>query len=445
MKTDSCIGACTHTVMVAVILLLPASVLAEPVTLRQTVELALKHATSAAIAADDVQHASAAYRELHNSYIPQVTVGAGLGWSYGFPLSLEGSAPSLFNVTAQSALLHPELRPFLRAAEMEGAAASSRSKDQRNQIIQDTVLSYAELEKWEQRLARLHQAEPEAQRMQAAVADRVKEGIDSELEGTKARLSEARLRLRIAEAQGAADVLRERLSKLTGLPASGIQTETESIPTLPEVAKNAAQEVAQENGTVKATDSNPAVQSAVEHARAQFLVAQGEHKSVLPTVDFAAQYALLSTINNYQNYYVRGSFQSNNATVGVAIRFPIFNAAQRSRAQAADADARKAKSQADAARNQVSEETLRLQRSVTQMQAARDVAELEYEIAQKNIDAVQTRMNSATANLHDLDNARTQASERFIALQDVTFELERSQVSLLRATGDLETWVLGTK
>ena len=445
MKTDSCIGACTHTVMVAVILLLPASVLAEPVTLRQTVELALKHATSAAIAADEVQHASAAYRELHNSYIPQVTVGAGLGWSYGFPLSLEGSAPSLFNVTAQSALLHPELRPFLRAAEMEGAAASSRSKDQRNQIIQDTVLSYAELEKWEQRLARLHQAEPEAQRMQAAVADRVKEGIDSELEGTKARLSEARLRLRIAEAQGAADVLRERLSKLTGLPASGIQTETESIPALPEGAKNAAQTVAQEDETVKATDSNPAVQSAVEHARAQFLVAQGERKSLLPTVDFAAQYALLSTINNYQNYYVRGSFQSNNATVGVAIRFPIFNAAQRSRAQAADADARKAKSQADAARNQVSEETLRLQRSATQMQAARDVAELEYEIAQKNIDAVQTRMNSATANLHDLDNARTQASERFIALQDVTFELERSQVSLLRATGDLETWVLGTK
>ena len=438
MKTDSCIGACFYPVIAAMLLWLPASVLAEPVTLRQTVELALKHATSAAMAADDVQHASAAYRELHNSYIPQVTVGAGLGWSYGFPLSLEGSAPSLFNVTAQSALVHPELRPFLRAAEMESSAASSRSKDQRNQIIQETVLSYAELEKWEQRLARLHQAEPEAQKIQAAVADRVREGIDSELEGTKARLSEARLRLRIAEALGAADVLRERLSKLTGLPAAGIQTETDSMPALPAVTQ-------EDNEPAKIADSNPAVQSAVEHARAQFLVAQGEHKSLLPTIDFAAQYALLSTINNYQNYYVRGSFQSNNATVGVAVRFPIFNAAQRSRSQAADADARKAKSQAEAVRNQVSEETLRLQRSVTQMQAARDVAELEYEIAQKNVEAVQTRMNSATANLHDLDNVRTQASERFIALQDVTFELERSQVSLLRATGDLEGWALGTK
>ena len=195
----------------------------------------------------------------------------------------------------------------------------------------------------------------------------------------------------------------------------------------------------------KAADSSPAVQSALEHAHAQYLRAQGEHKSLQPTVDFAAQYALLSTFNNYQNYYVPGSFQRNNATVGVAIRFPLFNAAQRSRAEAAAADALKARKQADAARNQVSEETLRLERSVTQLQAARDVAELEYEIAQKNVEAVHTRMESSTANLHDLDDAQTQASERLIRLQDVTFELERSQVALLRATGGLESWVLGTK
>ena len=436
MKIKLCCDARIHKLLLAGLLLLPASLLAEPVTLRHAVELALQHAHGAAMAADDEQHASASYRELHNSYIPQVTIGAGLGWSYGFPLSLEGSAPSLFNINAQSALLHPELRSFLHAAEMESSAASSRRKDQRNQIIQETVLSYAELEKWEQRLARLHEAEPEAHKMQAAVADRVKEGIDSELDGTRARLSQARLRLRIAEAQGAADVLRERLSKLTGLPAAGLQTEAESIPALPAVAQD-------EDVPTKAADSSPAVQSAVEHARAQYLVAQGQHKSLLPTVDFAAQYALLSTYNNYDQFY--NHFQQNNASVGVAIRFSFLNAAQRSRAEAADAEARKAKSQADAVRNQVSEETLRLQRSVTQMQAARDVAELEYEIAQKNVEAVQTRMNSATANLHDLDNARTQASERFIALQDVTFELERSQVSLLRATGDLESWARGTK
>ena len=124
---------------------------------------------------------------------------------------------------------------------------------------------------------------------------------------------------------------------------------------------------------------------------------------------------------------------------------PLFNASQRARAQAADADAVKATKQAEAAKNQVSEQTLRLQRSVAQLQAARDVAQLELEIAQKNLDAVQTRMDNGAANLHDLDDARTQVGERFIALQDVNFNLECSQLGLLRSTGDLEKWALGTK
>jgi len=452
MKT-SCRGAHPAKWILA-IALIPSSLLAEPVSLKRVVELALTHATGAAIAAADEQRAAAGYRELHNNYVPQVSTGAGLGYSYGFPLALEGSAPSLFNINTQSALLNPALRDFVRAAKSDSAVASFNTKDERNQIIQDAALSYAELAKWEQRLARLQETEAAANQMQAAVAQRVKEGIDSEVDGTRARLSAARVRLRIAEAQGAADVLREHLSKLTALPAASIQTDPDSIPAPPAAATT--QDTAKE-----AADSNPSVQAAVEHARAQYLRAQGEHKALWPSIDFAAQYALLSKFNNFQNYYipskpcttplfsgellcVTSGFQQNNATVGVSIRFPLFNASQRSRAQAADADALKATKQAEAARNQVSEETLRLQRSVAQMQAARDVAQLEYEIAEKTLTAVQTRIDAGTATLHDLDDARSQASERFIALQDVTFELERSQLGVLRSTGDLEKWALGT-
>ena len=383
-------------------LLLQASLLAEPVSLKRVVQLALTHATGAAIATADAQHASATYQELRDNYIPQLATGAGLGYSYGFPLALEGSAPALFNLTAQSALFNPALRDFVRAAKVDSAVAALNAKDQRDQIIQDAALSYADLAKWEQRLARLHETEQAANKMQTAIDERVKEGIDSQLDGIKARLSVARVRQRITEAEGAADV---------------------------------------------------------EHARAQYLRAQGEHRSLWPSVDFAAQYALLSRFNNFQNYYipsrpcttslgeflcVTSSFQQNNATIGVSIRFPLLNASQRARARGADADAIKATKQAEAAKNQASEQTLRLQRSVAQMQAARDVAQLEYEIAQKSLTAVQTRMDAGTATLHDLDDARSQASERFITLQDVTFELERSQLGVLRATGELEKWALGT-
>jgi outer membrane protein TolC len=428
--------------LLAVLLFLPTSLLAEPVTLHHAVELALKHATGVAIAAADEQHASASYRELRNSYIPQLNAGAGIGWSDGFPLSLEGAAPSLFNVNAQSALINPALKDFIRAAQSDVAVSSLRTKDQRNQVIQDTVLTYAELAKWERRLSHLNETLAAAEQTEIAVAQRVKEGVDSEMESSRARLSVARVRLRLAEAAGAADVLRQHLSRLTGLPAASAEIDPDSVPALPAVKRDVEPEA---DFLAKAADANPVVQAAVEHARAQYLRVAGEHRSLWPSIDFAAQYANLATFNHYDHYYQPGSFQPNNATVGVAIHFPFFNYAQHERVKEAESEARKATAQAEAARNQVSEETLRLQRAVTQMQAARDVAELEYEIAQKNVEAVRTRMESSTANLHDLDNAQTQASERLITLQDVTFELERSQVALMRATGDLETWALGTK
>ncbi|HTC56846.1 MAG TPA: TolC family protein, partial [Candidatus Sulfotelmatobacter sp.] len=388
------------------------------------------------IAAADQQHASASYRELRNSYIPQLNAGAGIGWSDGFPLSLEGAAPSLFNVNAQSALINPALKDFIRAAQSDVTVSVLHTKDQRNQVIQETVLSYAELAKWERRLSGLRETMAAAEQTEIAVGQRVKEGIDSEMDGSKARLSVARLRLRVAEAVGAADVLRERLSRLTGLPTASVEIEPDSVPALPAPRP-------EENSLAKATDANPAVQAAVEHARAQYLRAAAEHRSLWPSVDFAAQYANLADYNNYEAYYKH--FQPNNATVGIAIHLPFLNLAQHERAEEAESEARKATKQAEAARNQVSEETLRLQRSATQMQAAHDVAELEYEIAQKNIEATRTRMDSGTTNLHDLDDAQAQASERLITLQDVSFELERSQVELMRATGDLEAWALGAK
>jgi Outer membrane efflux protein len=148
---------------------------AEPLPLKRAVELALSHATATGIAAADAQHAFSAYRESRNNYVPQLVVGSGLGKSWGFPLSLEGSAPSIVNVNAQSALFNPALQQFVRAAKTEWVAATIQNKDQRAQVIQDTVLSYAELNKWEQRISKLRDEQAAATKLEQAMAERVKE------------------------------------------------------------------------------------------------------------------------------------------------------------------------------------------------------------------------------------------------------------------------------
>jgi outer membrane protein TolC len=414
--------------------LLPTVATAEPLTLKRVVELALAHSTMTASAEADSQRAFASYREAHNQYLPQMILGSGLGASWGFPLSLEGSAPSLLNLNAQSALINPSLRDFVRAAKTDYNAAKLQSKDQRNQVMQDAVLSYAELHKWEEISKYLQQEQADAAKSEDIVNQRVQEGVDNPQMRNKARLATARVRLRAAEAQGAIDVLRKRLSEMTGLPSTWITTAPESIPPLPEVKQ-------EEDLAAKAAQSNPAVQSANIHASAQDLRARGEHRAMWPSVDFAAQYALLATYNNYDQFFQAGAFQRHNATIGVAIRFPFLSPSQRAHADAADAEAVHAHKQAESAKNQVSEETLRLQRSVQQLAAAQEVADLEYQVAQSNLETLQVKLDSGGATLHDVDDARGQVNQLYNALQDANFELQRARITLLRATDELAAWV----
>ena len=418
----------------AVVLMLACSAAAEPLPLERAIRLALSHSTTTAITHADIQKAVASYRELRNNRIPQLTAGSGLGWSYGFPLTIEGAAPSLLTVVAQSSVLNFAQNQYLGAAKADIRAADLQDKDKRNEVIGDVALSYVELAKWEARLVRLQQDDAQAQQMVQAVAERVQEGVDSAIDSNKAKLVAARVRLHRTEARGSTDVLRRHLSDLTGLPVSAIELDPDSMPALPPVRSD-------DDSQAKAVTSSPTIKIADEHALAEALRASAEHRALLPSFDFSAQYARLSdALNSYSTYYQ--NFRPNNATVGVGIRLPIFNASQRARAQAADFEALKAKKQAEATKEKVSEETLRLERAAEELEAARDVAQLEYELAQSSLEAARTRSQAGSGTLHELSDTQVEANERYLLYQDANFEYQRVRMNLLRATGDLENWAL---
>lgn len=432
----------TTSLFSAVILFLfcvGSTLMAEPLPLKHAVELALTHAVTISTSDADEQRAFAAYREARDQYIPQVTVGSGLGKTWGYPLSLEGSAPSIVNVSAQSALINPALREFVRAAKTEYRASTLQAKEQRDLVIQDTVISYVELNRWETLIVHLREDNIAALKAEQIVAHRIQEGVDNALAAKQAQLNTARVHLRIVQAETSIDLLREKLSHLTGMPASSISTDAGTIPALPEIKQ---EDVDQEDTLIaKTLDASPAVQAANTHFLAEMQKAKGEHRALWPSIDFASQYALLASFNNYENYFVPGSFQQHNATIGIAMRFPFLNQSQRAHAQAADAEAIHAKKDAENTRNQVSDEVLRLRRSVEQLDAAQQVANLEYQIAESGLQAAQIRMNSGTATVHDAEDARVLVTERFNSLQDADFELERARIGLLRVTGELPGWV----
>jgi outer membrane protein TolC len=412
-----------------------APLLAQPVPFRRVIELAVQRSGTMAIAGADQSKAYATYAEAKAMYTPQVTLGSGLGYSYGVPLSIEGSAPSIFNLTSQQFLFNMAQKDYIRASRNDWESSKFDIADKRNQVILDAASAYIELDSLDARLTALQDEQKSAEKAEFIGKSRLQEGLDSALDLKKVQLSGARVRLRMAEAQGAADVLRERLSSLTGLPAASIQTDRDSIPKPPEIAQE--QNLAQE-----ASGSSPVVRYAEEKVKSAEFRARAEQRQGYPAIDFASQYALLSKFNNYDEFYRK--FSRNNYSLGLSIRFPLVNLPQRHRAEQAQADLMKARKEAEAAKAQVNENTLKLQRSLRQLSAANEVARLEYEVAQAGVDTTQVRMQNGEANSRDAEQARLDAGDRFVSLLESNLQLIKAQLQLMRSTGAIQQWALGT-
>lgn len=408
----------------------------KPLPFRTAIELAIRNSAMTDVARSDLQRSQAAVSQARHFYVPQVVFGSGLGFSYGFPLSLEGAAPSIFNVNVQGGLWNQAQKENIKAARSEVELTKGQNAERRNDVIMETALAYMQLDLLDSSVPAQREQQTAAAKYQEVAMQRVEAGLDSNVELTRAKLAVARTRLDMVQTQAAADQLRLRLSQLTGLPLSAIHTVTESIPKLPEVS-------ADEDLPAEASQQNNQVKIAEQTAVAKEHKAESERKQLYPQVDLVMQYAVLARYNNYDEFFRK--FQRNNVTAGVAIRIPFLSTAQRAAAEVARFDAAKARAEARNVKQQVSADTLKMQRAVEQFAAARDVARLEHELSQADIQATEAKIESGQASLKDAQNVQVVEHERYTAFLSSSFDLDKAQIQLLRQIGELEHWALGPR
>ena len=405
-----------------------------PISFRNAMELALEHSGVMGIAAINQWRARKAYDELRANYIPQLTIGSGLGYSYGFPLTLEGSAPSVVNFNSLSTVFNVPLRKYLKAAKIDWRATSLDVQDKRNGVILDAALTYTQLAQLSRKIETLTEAQKAAEKAQFVSQQRLQEGVDSKLDVTRSELVAARIRLRIAEAEGQADVLRQHLASLMGMQPDAINVDPASVPEIPVISQ-------QDDLPARAVENSLAVKQAQQKVAAAKLRAEGEHEATrYPTADLASQYAYLARFNNYDLYFK--NYTANNLAAGLNIKFPFFNPVQKQKAEEAKADALLAGKQEELTKEKVREDALQLQRSLRQLAAARDVAKLEWEVSQGDLQVVKTRLETSQANLRDEENAELDTDDKYAAYLDAEFELRRAELQLLRLTGELENWAM---
>lgn len=411
------------------------------VSLTSAVDLALKSNPRVRLAEADVNKAAAALAQAKDVYIPALTVGSGLGFSYGYPLG----QPSVVNVSLQSVVLSFSQHDYIRAARSAMQAAAFTLNDARAGVEQDTVVTYLALNRDLARQQALTDELTHANQLVSIVADRLNAGVDTGLDLTQAKLTAAQTHLALLNAQDETAADQSKLAHLIGLPSERLATVSDSVPRLgtPDAAMPLS------------LPESPAVRAAFANAQSKQQIAWGDKRKLYkPEIYFASQYSLFAKFNNYQVYFptspVTGKsvFQYNNAGIGIQMTWPIFDRARKAHAEESAADAVHALADAEIARTKEQEGNTRLARSTLELSAKADVAELQQQIAQQQLDAINLQLQASAATAtgqqrtpKDQANAEIGQSQKLVDLLNARFDLQQAQIELLRQQGQLDDWL----
>jgi len=409
---------------------------AAQISLTTAVDLALKNSPRVLAAQADVDKAEASLEGAKDVYIPTLVGGSSLVYSYGFPLG----QPSIFNFTSQSLLVNFSQQDYIRASRASLNAANLVLKDVCQAVAEDVAITYLALDRDQQRQTALTEESGYAAKLVSIVQARLDAGQDTPIDLTTARLTAAQIKLARLRAEDDTAADQTHLALLTGLPASGLSVVPASVPQF-------APPPTDNGSSIPMT--SPAVESAYAIAKSKQQIAFGDARYLWrPQVYFVAQYSLLAKFNNYTVYYNPIQFQYSNAGIGVDMRLPIFDSANKAKARESAADAARAKHDANSARDQFLEGRKKVRRAAIELAARAEVASLDQQLARQQLDVMLVQLNAGTGNASgpqmtpkDEQNSRIAEREKFIVYLDAGFQMKQAQINLMRQTGDLENWL----
>jgi len=422
------------------------------ISFTSAVGLAVSGSPRVRMAQADLDKARASLAEAHDVYRPEVSGIMDLGYSYGAPLG----EPTLFSFSAHSLVFNYSQKDYIRAATSGLAAANSSLDEARNEVAEDAAVTYVALDSDQQRRAALVEEYGHVNQLAKIIQDRIDLGQDTQLELLQARRTAAQIRLQMLQLDDQIASYRSHLAQLDGLPDGPMATESSSVPALPEIPPPSPQidrsltlSIASP-GPLEPMADTPGVAAAFANARAKQQQAFGDSRYLYrPQIAAFAQYSRFSTFNNYGTYYPAFNVNTLNAIgIGIQITMPFYDRLHQDRAEESRADARHAEQEALNARSQMFEGRAKLQHASAELAAQAELASLDQQIAQQQLDAILTQLQSGTGDAagpqltpKDEQNARIQERQHYIDYLSARSNLRQAEIRLLRLTGQLELWL----
>ncbi|MGH9748053.1 MAG: TolC family protein [Candidatus Acidiferrales bacterium] len=430
MKKKYCFALLIALIVAA---LLPASASAQDspdsqkLTLRQAVTLAMQNSREIALARVQYTVALNAAGVDRADFRPNLYTGSGAAYTSGFPSTVGGQAPSIFNLSYTQSVFNLPLRGQLKAAETRAETQRIELERTRDAIIVRTASTYLELAEVRHSLELLRNEGSSAEKIVGVTRDRAEAGQELPIEITRSQLTLARIRQRVVRLEGRDVILTEQLRNLTGASAQAIEVESEQ----PSFAVDQ-----QESDLIAAAlKTNPIVTEAEKERDARQHLLKGAKGGFWPTVNVVGLYQVLGQFNNYNEFFAH--FQRNNVTVGVDVHIPLFSSKTFAEVKLARSQLSEAELAVGNKRQEVRADVLQKARDVRELDASHEVARLDLELAQESLQIVQTKFDQGRATLRDIEQARLDESDKWVAFLDAEFARQQGQLALLQATGQL--------
>jgi outer membrane protein TolC len=122
----------------------------------------------------------------------------------------------------------------------------------------------------------------------------------------------------------------------------------------------------------------------------------------------------------------------------VQIEVPLFSTKTRESIGLAQINLQTAQATLASKKTQVSADIRQKTRHLRERDAAKQVARLELQLAQQNISVLQGQFSEGKVNLREVEKARLDENDKWMAYLDANFQRQQAQLDLLRAAGQLD-------
>jgi outer membrane protein len=398
-------------------------------TLKRAIELALENSKEIQVAKIQASVADHAAQITRAQFMPNLYAGSGLGYTNGIPETPGGRAPSIFNVTYTEQVFNEPLRGQAKETQEQAKAQKIALEDTKNRVITRTAMAYLELGKVRHSLELLRKEQESAEKILQVTQERQGEGYELPVEVTKAQLTKAQVIQRILQLEGREDELEVFLRYQLGF------SEGQAIEVTPEELPGEAEQ-AGDNLVAMAMTRNPGLQLAESDVRAKEFRLKGERRGYFPTLELVSIYSVLGRFNNYTEFF--RTFQRNNFNAGIDAHIPIFSAQTRAAVGLAQINLEAAKVNLSNKKTELSADVRQKTRRVRERDAAKEVARLELQLAQQQVAVEQAQFAEGKLNLREVEKARLEENEKWMAYLDANFQKQQAQLELLRTAGQLD-------